>query len=250
MKLILNPEFEYLRPFIEKLPHSFGQGGEILQNKRNTIKVFEVNGLSINVKRYRVPLFINRIIYTFFRKTKASKAYFNALEVLRRGFDTPKSIAYIEQYRSGLLHWSYFISLQCPFRQEMRDYYFGPLPGNETLIKAFARYTAALHESGICHEDYSPGNVLIREQEGQFCFSLVDINRMKFKTMSLQEGCRNLKRMFENDALYTFLAEEYALARHFSPQECIRWTLYYNRLSLQRDRRKKRFKALRKKIFK
>lgn len=249
MKFILNPEFEHLRPFLKDLPQRFNQEGEVIQDKRNTIKVFHINGLDVNVKRYRVPLFINRIIYTFFRKTKASKAYFNALEVLKRGFETPCSIAYIEQYRAGLLHWSYYISLQCPFHQEMRDYYFGPLSGNEVLIKHFARYTAALHENGICHEDYSPGNVLIGQHEGKYQFSLVDINRMKFKAMSLKEGCRNLKRMFENDELYIFLAQEYARSRNFTPQECIRWILHYNRLSLQRDRRKKRFKAFRKKLF-
>ena len=137
---------------------------------------------------FRIPFFFNRIIYTFFRASKASKAYLNALEVLRRGFETPHSIAYIEQYRGGLLHWSYYISLQSSFRQEMRDYYFGPLTGNEPLIKAFAQYTADLHENGICHNDYSPGNVLIGRNQEQYRFSLVDINRMKFKPHESKRG--------------------------------------------------------------
>ncbi len=249
MKLILHPQFEHLRQFVEELPQRFSKEGEVLQDRRNTIKIFHVNGLDINVKRFRVPFFFNRIIYTFFRASKASKAYLNALEVLRRGFETPHSIAYIEQYRGGLLHWSYYISLQSSFRQEMRDYYFGPLTGNEPLIKAFAQYTADLHENGICHNDYSPGNVLIGRNQEQYRFSLVDINRMKFKPMNLKEGCRNLKRMFENQELYVFLAREYARKRGFSPEECIKQTLHYNSLSLQRDRRKKRVKRFRKKLF-
>lgn len=96
MKLILHPQFEHLRQFVEELPQRFSKEGEVLQDRRNTIKVFHVNGLDINVKRFRVPFFFNRIIYTFFRASKASKAYLNALEVLRRGFETPHSIAYIE----------------------------------------------------------------------------------------------------------------------------------------------------------
>ena len=67
-KIILNPQYKSLYTFIETLPQNFNAGGEIVQDRRNTIKKFKVNGLEINVKRYRVPIFINRIAYTFFRK--------------------------------------------------------------------------------------------------------------------------------------------------------------------------------------
>ena len=188
-KIILNPQYKSLYTFIETLPQNFNAGGEIVQDRRNTIKKFKVNGLEINVKRYRVPIFINRIAYTFFRKSKACRAYNNAFEVIKRGFETPESIAYIEEFKGGLLHYSYYISLQCPYRREIREYYQGPLQGNEALMTAFAQFTAALHEKGVCHEDYSPGNVLIAQIDGQYHFSLVDINRMTFKPMNLEEGC-------------------------------------------------------------
>ena len=79
-KIILNPQYKSLYTFIETLPQNFNAGGEIVQDRRNTIKKFKVNGLEINVKRYRVPILINRIAYRFFRKSKAVKAYFNSLE--------------------------------------------------------------------------------------------------------------------------------------------------------------------------
>ena len=81
-KIILNPQYKSLYTFIETLPQNFNAGGEIVQDRRNTIKKFKVNGLEINVKRYRVPIFINRIAYTFFRKSKACRAYNNAFEVI------------------------------------------------------------------------------------------------------------------------------------------------------------------------
>ena len=208
-----------------------------------------MNGLEINVKRYRVPILINRIAYRFFRKSKAVKAYFNSLEVRKRGFNTPESIACIETFRGGLLHYSYYISLQCPFHKEMRELYFGPLTGNEDLLRAFARYTAALHEAGICHQDYSPGNVLVNGEGDCFQFALIDINRMKFRQMDLKKGCKNLRRMFENEEIYTFIAQEYARSRHFDPQQCKAWIHYYNHLSLKRDYRKKKFKAFKKRFF-
>ena len=100
-KIILNPQYKSLYTFIETLPQNFNAGGEIVQDRRNTIKKFKVNGLEINVKRYRVPIFINRIAYTFFRKSKACRAYNNAFEVIKRGFETPESIAYIEEFKGG-----------------------------------------------------------------------------------------------------------------------------------------------------
>ena len=244
-KIILNPQYKSLYTFIETLPQNFNAGGEIVQDRRNTIKKFKVNGLEINVKRYRVPIFINRIAYTFFRKSKACRAYNNAFEVIKRGFETPESIAYIEEFKGGLLHYSYYISLQCPYRREIREYYQGPLQGNEALMTAFAQFTAALHEKGVCHEDYSPGNVLIAQIDGQYHFSLVDINRMTFKPMNLEEGCKNFRRMFISDELYIFLAKKYAQCRNFDQEACIRLMLKYNHYSIRRDQRKERSKAIR-----
>ena len=131
MKIVLNPEYKFLQQFVQDLPTRFASEGKVIQDKRNTIKVFEYKELEINVKRYRVPIFINRIAYTFFRKSKACRAYNNAFEVIKRGFETPESIAYIEEFKGGLLHYSYYISLQCPYRREIREYYQGPLQGNE-----------------------------------------------------------------------------------------------------------------------
>lgn len=57
-------------------------------------------------------------------------------------------------------------------------------------------------------------------------------------------------RMFENEEIYTFIAQEYARSRHFDPQQCKAWIHYYNHLSLKRDYRKKKFKAFKKDSFK
>ena len=48
-KIILNPQYKSLYTFIETLPQNFNAGGEIVQDRRNTIKKFKVNGLEINV---------------------------------------------------------------------------------------------------------------------------------------------------------------------------------------------------------
>lgn len=243
-KIVIHPDYEHLRPFVEQLPIDFPTHGKVLQDRRNTIKTFEVNGTIINVKRFRIPIFINRIVYSFFRGSKASKAYYNSLEVIKRGFDTPHSIAYIEEYACGLLAYSYYISLQSPLSKEIRIFYSGPLEGNESFFKAFAHYSAALHEAGIYHQDYSPGNILFEEKEGKYDFCLVDINRMQFRSVTLESGCRNFERLFDNDDVYRFLALQYAEARKMDAGECIRLIFLYKNHFLRKDLRKERWKRL------
>ena len=63
--------------------------GKTIYKARNEIKVFEVDGVELNVKRYRVPLLINRVIYRFFRQPKAVRAYEYALRLVAKGFETP-----------------------------------------------------------------------------------------------------------------------------------------------------------------
>ncbi len=59
------------------------------------------------VKYFKIPYFINKIVYTFFKKSKAQKSYEYALKI--KDF-TPKPIGYIEFYKFGLLDESYFVS--------------------------------------------------------------------------------------------------------------------------------------------
>ena len=58
MKIVLNPEYKFLQQFVQDLPTRFASEGKVIQDKRNTIKVFEYKELEINVKRYRVPILI------------------------------------------------------------------------------------------------------------------------------------------------------------------------------------------------
>ena len=85
----------------------------------------------------------------------------------------------IEQFQSGLLSHSYYI---CCYDggETVRSLMDGKVEGNEDKLSAFARYTAALHQAGILHLDYSPGNILIHQNDAdEYSFSLVDVNRMQ-----------------------------------------------------------------------
>lgn len=244
--MVINPKYEYLREWVERIPFFFENDGEVIYKGRNTVKVFSLEkGICLNVKKYKRPPLYNRIVYSFFRKPKAFRAYYNTLKITEKGFESAESVAFLEIKKNGLFSDSYFVSLQCSDVKEMREYYFGPLVGNESIIDAFARYSAALHDAGIYHLDYSPGNILIRYQNGNYAFVLVDVNRMKFMPVSFEAGCRNFARLFGNDDIYRRIATIYSESRKntLDKEETFRLIMRYRNQFLDKQRVKKKMKS-------
>jgi serine/threonine protein kinase len=246
MKMVINPQYDYLRGWIENVPSFFEQDGTIVYKARNLLKVFTLdNGIQVNVKRYKKPRLLNRLVYSFFRKTKASRAYYNTIEIIKKGFHAAEPVAYIEIHENGLFSDGYFISLQYHHVKEIRAYYAGPLSGNERLIDAFTRYSAAIHDAGIHHLDYSPGNILIRDnQHGAYTFILVDVNRMKFRPVSFDTGCRNFARLFADDRIYERIGLIYSQSRlnTLGTEEVIRLIINYKNRFLRKKAREKQLK--------
>ncbi|MDR1814064.1 MAG: lipopolysaccharide kinase InaA family protein [Tannerella sp.] len=249
MKITVNPKYEHLRPFVERLPQDFDNGGELLHKQRNTVKKFDLgDGLSLNVKRFGKPHFLNRIIYTFFRKSKAYRSYENTFEIAGRGFDVADAVAFIEKKSAGLLSDSFFVSVQLQQVHEIRRYYSGPLDNMaKEVLWEFGKYTAALHDAGIFHPDYSPGNILITNQETsprRFC--LIDLNRVKFGKVSLRKGLRNFERLFIDDDPYLLMAGVYPPMRNqfMPPTETFDYMLKYRNRYIKHRERKNRRKKL------
>ena len=71
MNIVIHPQYEYLTDFIHRLPAFFEKEGTTIYDGRNRIKVFQVDGLLLNVKRFRKPILINRLIYSLLRAPKA-----------------------------------------------------------------------------------------------------------------------------------------------------------------------------------
>ena len=129
MKLVLNPSYYQLRNFVQKLPISFPTLGDCIYKARNELRKFSYEGQWYVVKNYKVPLFINRIAYTFFRPSKASRAYEYALRLRSMGIETPAPVAYIELKSGGLLQHSFFVSENCSYPRMMREFEEGGIAG-------------------------------------------------------------------------------------------------------------------------
>lgn len=227
--IIIHPEYTFLKPYIDSIHEEFERGGETIYKDRNEIKIFHWEGIPINVKRFKVPIIINRFAYTYIRPSKAKRSYEYAGILVKKGISTPQPVATIHTYRNGLLHYSYFISLQVDYDQTMYQFGHIPVAGKEHILKAFARFTAALHEKEIYHQDYSPGNILFHETPEGADFCLVDINRIQFGAVSLKKGCANFARLWGKEDFFRLIGIEYARQRKAEEELCIKLILLYRK---------------------
>ena len=225
MKIVENIHQKQFSDFVKDIHLQFDKEGTIIFKKRNEIRVFDVGGVMLNVKRFHVPAFFNRIIYTFFRLSKAQRSYQNAVKVKEKGIETPEPVAYIITKRGGLLHYSYYISRQADHNRTMYEFGKGGIEGREHILDKFAEFTAYLHNTGVYHKDYSPGNILFKECDKGVEFCVVDINRMFFGDVSISLGCSNFARLWGQEPLFRLVAGKYAELKNIETEKCVKSVL-------------------------
>ena len=223
MLLVVNPEYESERVFFETLPLTFAQSGEVIYDARNQIRLID----GWVVKRFHCPRGLNAFIYGFLRKSKAQRSYENGLYCLRHGVATPEPAAYMEESRFGLLGYSYLVTRPAACTRLHREFTLAYTPDLDDTIRPLARFTAHMHEEGILHLDFSPGNILWDRADGEYRFEIVDINRMRFGKVSMKEGCRSMRRICARSRFFDIFADEYAAVRGFNGEECRHWIHYY-----------------------
>lgn len=230
MKVVINPSYNYLDSFVKELPDSFSRKGELIYKGRNQIKVFEISGLRVVVKSFKIPHLINKIAYSFFRSSKAKRSYENTLEIQRRGFYVPNAIAYIETFRFGLLDKSYFVYEYCEYKRTFKEFDLRPGTFNKKtdILIAFAEYTAKMHESGIYQKDYSNGNILFQKTEQGIFFSLVDVNRIIFGDVTEEMAYKAFSRLCAGEEMLRIIARRYAEMRGFVVADFVKCVKYYN----------------------
>mgnify|MGYP000505787178 FL=1 len=219
MKYVVSPLFSAFDAKIQECILTFQTSGTLFGNgDRNTIKLFDLNGQSINIKSFKIPNLINKIAYRYFRKSKARRSFEYATTLLEKGIGTPQPIAYLENYNWLGLTSSFYVSehlvTELTFRElvEIPDY-----PENEIILRQFTQFCFDLHEKGIEFLDHSPGNTLIKKVGDQkYAFYLVDLNRMNFHTtMDFDMRMKNLSRLTPKKEMIAIMSEEYA---KFYPQ--------------------------------
>lgn len=228
-KVYVDAGFCTLTSYVKALPALFKyDSGTVIYKGRNELREMDWYGTKVVIKSFRVPNLINRIAYGVFRSSKAQRSFEYAEMLRREGIGSPTPVAYYTE-RNGLLFTrSYYVSLksECPYSYVnlMR----GDFPGQEEILRAIARTTAALHEKGYLHKDYSRGNILFRHTDKGVEVEIIDLNRIRFRTVDMEEGCRNFERLPGTPEMFAILADEYAKARGFDANECLKLILKYN----------------------
>ena len=226
--ILLNPKYEHLRSFIECIPSQMDREGTyIYGGRRNLIKLFVApDGTPLNVKSFHEPHFLNKYIYSWgWRVPKGMRAWTYPRILREKGIETPEEVAYVEERHHGLLGLSYFISIQCPYPHRLYEVALNGSSSYDDLAVALGSFTAMMHEREVMHRDFSPGNILWDKLKDGYHFSLVDINRMYFGPVSVEQGCANFVRLWGDKHFFTLLAQAYAKGRGAHEEDCVRMVL-------------------------
>ncbi|QFZ53393.1 Kdo domain containing protein [Oceanihabitans sp. IOP_32] len=212
MNKVVQKSYQSFENEIDNFIINFNTLGENFGNQeRNALKLFDLDGKTINIKSFKVPHLINQIAYRFFRKSKAQRSfeYANRLKGLNIG--TPQPIAYYEFKTPFLFKKSYYISEQIDcdytYRELTTDF---NISNYDEILRAFTRFTFDLHEKGVHFLDHSPGNTLIKKTEIGYDFYLVDLNRMAFKTLDFETRIKNFSKLTIHKSMVEIMSDEYA----------------------------------------
>ena len=225
-KYKINSPYINFESFILNIRNHFDENTNSIHKARNELKIINHQNEDVVVKSFKVPNLLRRIFYTIFRDTKAKKSYDYSIKI---GEFTPAPIAYIEFYTYGLLADSYFIAKKFDYDFTIREPLLNEnFKDKELIFAAFAEFTFKLHECGILHKDYSPGNILIRKDENGYLFKIVDINRMAFKELSLEERLKNFNKLWANDKDLMIIIDRYAELLNEDKNGCKNMAIAYN----------------------
>ena len=214
MKIIVHPQYKTQENSILQLVTDFFTEGDlIVKGARNIIKSNVLRDKKVNIKFFQKPGIFKSIIYSFFRSTKAKRSFDYANYLIEHSILTPFPIAYIEnRNRFGFLKDSYYICQQIDYDFTIRELIHDPLfPERTVILEQFAKFTFKMHEAKVNFLDHSPGNTLVvKKDSGKYEFYLIDLNRMNFKNLSIEERIDNFKKMWLSKTMVKVIAKTYA----------------------------------------
>lgn len=216
----VNPLFVHLNDFIKNLPSNYNKMGKTIYKGRNELKEIEYNGVTMVIKSFRIPNIVNRIAYGIFRDSKAKRSYDYAHLILEKGIGTPAPVGYYTSRKWFLFSESYYVCLKSECPHTYKEIMDGKHPGTEKIVKAIATLTAHIHKNNMLHKDYSRGNILFKEEENGIKLEIIDLNRIRFHKIGMEEGCRNFERLPATDQMTRWMADEYASIMGYDPQKC------------------------------
>ena len=240
----IQAEFKSYKSEVQSFIDNFdNQGKTIYKGSRNELKTKSIKDISVNVKRFQIPNWINQFAYRWIRNSKAKRSFIYAKTLLEKKVSTPQPIAYQENYGPiGILS-SYYVSIQQDYDFTFRELTCQPeFPDREKIIRDFTRFTHHFQERGIFFIDHSPGNTLIKKRNTGYEFFLVDLNRMRFENLSFHSKIKNFARLTPDKEVYVIIADEYAKIKNKNSKEIFDMMWEEVKIARQKMEKKQAFK--------
>lgn len=211
---VTSAQFQSIKNEILENIRNFKTRGDVfIEGNRNVIRLFKIDNTLLNIKSFKNPNFINKIVYRYFRKSKARRSFEYASKLMNLGIGTPNPIAYYENFDFLGLRDSFYVCEHLENVFEFRALVQRlDIANRDEIIRQFIQFSFKMHESGVEFLDHSPGNTLIKNNnDGSYSFYLVDLNRMKFhEKMDFQSRMKNLSRLTPQKEMIVIMASEYA----------------------------------------
>lgn len=240
----INSRYNNFKDFAQNVKTYFLKSDDIITAKRNVIKIINYNNKQVVVKSFKIPNLINQFAYRYIRDSKAKRSFLNAQKLIELGINTPTPITYIEFF-NPLLKESFYICELFDYDFEIRDVLKNnSFEDRDAIFEAFAKFSYGLHQKGVYHIDYSPGNVLIKKEGGKYHFSIVDVNRMKFLKFDNKLRFKNLSRFSASNEDTKSIAKSYAKISGIDEQFAIEQIFLFHNEHQKYLKNKKRLKAL------
>ena len=142
-----------------------------------------------------VKMYAHKQFFDRFKPSKAKRSWNGAVELLRRGIDTARPVAFFEKNGDTTLKQNFYIcdyvTADCSvgemfvhFAQGNKDFRFATknitISAEETYTQ-LSQYLSVMHNRGTFFRDLSGGNILVQVQaDKQLHFSLIDTARARF----------------------------------------------------------------------
>ncbi|HBK72039.1 MAG TPA: Kdo domain containing protein [Flavobacteriaceae bacterium] len=244
MKKTIHKNYYSLKTQLQDVINNFTSSGTLIgDGDRNKIKIYKIGNDTINIKSFKVPNFINKVVYRFFRKSKAQRSYEYANILTEKKIGTPQPIAYFENTTLFGLQESYYVCKHLNYDLTYRELVTDPdYPDHENILRQFTKFTWQLHEKGVYFKDHSPGNTLIVKNGDAYDFFLVDLNRMSFFELDLEARMRNFSRLTPKKEMIKTMSAEYAKLSNNDFENIYEKMWFYTNQFQEKYHRKKRFK--------
>lgn len=144
-----------------------------------------------------VKMYPHKQLFDRFKPSKAKRSWNGALELLRRGIDSARPVAFFEKLHDTTLKQNFyicdFVEADCSvgemfvhFAQGNKDFHIKSknitISAEETYIQ-LSHFLSLMHHRGTFFRDLSGGNILVKVQaDKQLHFSLIDTARARFYT--------------------------------------------------------------------